>query len=78
MRGKANKADTLLEVCCRPPNQDEEVDEVSYKMLAEVLQSLALVFVGDFSLLDICWKYNTAERKQSGRFLECVQDNFLM
>jgi len=23
------------------------------------------------------WKYNTAERKQSRRFLECVEDNFL-
>jgi len=34
--------------------------------------------VGDFNLLDICWKYSTAERKQSRRFLECVEDNFRM
>jgi len=33
--------------------------------------------VGDFNLPDICWKYNTEERKQSRRFLECVEDNFL-
>ena len=34
--------------------------------------------MGNFNLLDICWKYNTAERKQSRRFLECVgDDNFL-
>ncbi|KAK4807040.1 hypothetical protein QYF61_018381 [Mycteria americana] len=26
---------------------------------------------------DVCWKYNTAERKQSRKFLECVEDNFL-
>ena len=26
---------------------------------------------------DICWKYNTAQRKQSRRFLECVEDSFL-
>ena len=77
MRGKANKADILIGVCYRPSNQDEEVDEVFCKMLAEVSQSLALVFVGDFNLPDICWKYNTAERKQSKRFLQCVQDNFL-
>jgi len=77
MRGKANKADLLLGVCYRPPNQDEEVDEVFYKRLAEVSQSVALVLVRDFNLPDICWKYNTAERKQSGRFLECVEDNFL-
>ncbi len=26
---------------------------------------------------DICWKYNTAQRKQSRRFLECMEDSFL-
>jgi len=77
MRGKANKADILLGVCYRPPNQDEEVDEVFHKRLAEFSQSLALVLMGDFNLPDICWKYNTAERKQSRRFLEYVEDNFL-
>ncbi|GAB0210105.1 hypothetical protein GRJ2_003476300 [Grus japonensis] len=77
MRGKANKADILLGVCYRPPNQDEEADEAFYKRLAEVSQSLALVLVGDFNLLDVCWKYNIAERKQSRRFLECAEDNFL-
>jgi len=35
--------------------------------LAEVSQSLALVLVGDFNL-----------RKQPRRFLECVEDNFLI
>jgi len=48
MRGKANKADILLGICYRPPNQDEEADEVFYKWLEEVSQSLALVLVGDF------------------------------
>jgi len=76
MRGKASKADILLRVCYSPPNQDEEADEVFYKRLAEVSQPLALVLVGDFTLLDISWKYNTAERKQSRRFLKCVKDNF--
>ena len=31
----------------------------------------------DFNFPDICWKYNTAQRKQSKRFLECVEDSFL-
>ncbi|KAK4816829.1 hypothetical protein QYF61_023893 [Mycteria americana] len=48
-----------------------------YKQLREVSQSLALVLVGDFNLPGVCWKYNTAEREQSRRFLECVEDNFL-
>ncbi|KAK4830725.1 hypothetical protein QYF61_013175 [Mycteria americana] len=43
----------------------------------EMFKLLALVLVGDFNLPDVCWKYNTAERKQSRRFLERVADNFL-
>ncbi|KAK4811169.1 hypothetical protein QYF61_019800 [Mycteria americana] len=77
IRGKANKADIVVGVCYRPPNQDEEADEIFYKQLGEVSQSLALVLVGDFNLPGVYWKYNTAERKQSRRFLECVADNFL-
>ncbi|KAK4832285.1 LOW QUALITY PROTEIN: hypothetical protein QYF61_021684 [Mycteria americana] len=61
----------------KPPNQHEETDEILYKQLGEVSQLLALFLVGDFNLPDVCWKYNTAERKQSRRFLECVEDNFL-
>ncbi|KAK4817118.1 hypothetical protein QYF61_027981 [Mycteria americana] len=77
IRGKANKADIVVGVCYRPPNQDEETDELFYKQLGEASRSLALVLVGDFNLLDVCWKYNTAERKQCSRFLERVADNFL-
>ena len=77
IRGKANKADVMVGVCYRPPNQDEEADEIFYKKLGEVSRSLALVLMGDLNLPDVHWKYNTAERKQSRRFLECVEDNFL-
>ncbi|KAK4824014.1 hypothetical protein QYF61_009605 [Mycteria americana] len=60
-----------------PRNQDEEANELFYKQLGEASRLLALVLVGDFNLPDVCWKYNTAERKQPRRFLECVADNFL-
>lgn len=53
-KGKAGKADVLVGVCSRPPNQDEETDEVFCKMLADVSLLPALVFVGVFNLLDIC------------------------
>ena len=33
--------------------------------------------MGDFNFPDVCWKYNTAQRKQSKRFLECMEDVFL-
>lgn len=36
IKGKAGKADILVGVCSRPPNQDEEVDELFYKVLADV------------------------------------------
>ncbi|KAK4830603.1 hypothetical protein QYF61_012029 [Mycteria americana] len=35
IRGKANKADIVVGVCYRPPNQDEETDELFYKQLGE-------------------------------------------
>ncbi|GAB0204405.1 mitochondrial enolase superfamily member 1 [Grus japonensis] len=34
--------------------------------------------MGDFNHPDICWRDNTAEHKQSRKFLECVDDNFLL
>ena len=70
-RGEANKADILVRVCYRQPNKDKEADEAFYKQLVEISQLLALVLLRDFNLPDICWKYNTVERKQPRRFLEC-------
>lgn len=56
--------------CCLNPLQ-------FCKHLKKVSQSLTLVLVGDFNFQDVCWKYGTAERKQSRSFLECVEDNLL-
>ncbi|RMC16177.1 hypothetical protein DUI87_08391 [Hirundo rustica rustica] len=77
IKGKANKADILLGVCYHPLNQEEEVDNLFYKQLENVSGSSALVLVGDFNLPDICWELNTAEKRQSKKFLECMEDNFL-
>jgi len=43
IRERAYKAGILLEVCYRPPNQDEETDELFYKQLAQVGRLPALV-----------------------------------
>ena len=77
IRGKAKKAGIMVGVCYRPPIQDEEADKIFYRQLGEISQPLPLVLTGDFNLPAVCWKYNTAEKKQSRRFLECVEDNFL-
>ena len=78
IRGRADKADILVGVCYRLPNQDEETDELFYEQLAEAARSPALVLMGDFNFPDIRWEYNLAQKKQSKRFLECMEDNFLM
>lgn len=66
MRGKANKAGILVRVCYRPPNQDGEMEEAfNEQQLAEVMQFSSLVLMGDFSIPDIYWKDNAAQRKPS-------------
>lgn len=78
IREKANRADILVGVCYKPSSQDEEADEILYKQLGGISRLLDLVLAGDFSLPDLCWIYNTAERKLSRRFLECAEvHNFL-
>lgn len=53
-QGEANKADILVGVCHRLCNQEEEVNELLSKQLADTSQSLAVVFLGDFILPDVC------------------------
>jgi len=54
VRGKANKADILLGVCYRPPNQDEEADEdtVPHSILLEKLAAC------DLDGCSLCWVKN--------------------
>ncbi|XP_066194337.1 guanine nucleotide-binding protein G(q) subunit alpha isoform X2 [Sylvia atricapilla] len=75
--GKANKADILLGVSYCPPSQEEVVDNLFYKQLEDVSGSSALVLVGDFNLPGICWEINIAEKRQSRKFLECVENDVL-
>ena len=35
IRGRADKADILVGICYRPPNQDEETDELFYEQLVK-------------------------------------------
>ncbi|KAF4792858.1 hypothetical protein TURU_116628 [Turdus rufiventris] len=76
IKGKANQADILLRICYCPPNQEEEVDNLFYEQLENVSGSPALVL--DFNLPDICWEHNTAEKRQSRKVLECLEDDFLL
>jgi len=53
------------------------IDEALFLQLQEASSSQALVLLGDFNYPDICCKSNTASCRQSSRFLECIEDNFL-
>ncbi|KAF4798244.1 hypothetical protein TURU_066090 [Turdus rufiventris] len=50
--------------------------QIFCKQLKVVSQLLALFLMQDFNLPHVCWKLNTAERKQSRKFLECAEENF--
>lgn len=56
----------MVRVCYGPSNQDEEAEEIFYKLLGEVSPSLVLVLVGDFNLAGVCWEYNAAEETPGG------------
>ncbi|GAB0181755.1 hypothetical protein GRJ2_000640800 [Grus japonensis] len=71
----AGTGDIIVGVCYRQPNQ---ADEALCREVGATSHSQALVLLGDFNHPDIFWKDNTEGHKQSRRFLECVDDNFLL
>jgi len=75
VKGKGATGDIAVVACSRPPNQEDQADEALYRQIGVASCSQALVLVGD---LDICWRDKTAGHKQSRRFLDCVDDNFLL
>lgn len=68
----------MVRVFYRPPDQEEPVDETFLSQLQEVSCSQALILMGDFKHLDICWQDNKANCKPSRRLLESVDTNFLV
>ncbi|GAB0207137.1 hypothetical protein GRJ2_003179300 [Grus japonensis] len=78
IKGRAGAGDIIARVCYRPPDQGDRADEALYRQIGAASCSQALVLMGDFNHPDICWRDNAAERKQSRKFLECVDDNFLL
>ncbi|GAB0176173.1 calcium-independent phospholipase A2-gamma [Grus japonensis] len=78
IKGRAGAGDIIAGVCYRPPDQGDRADEALYRQTGAASCSQALVLMGDFNHPDICWRDNAAEHKQSRKFLECVDDNFLL
>ncbi|GAB0177964.1 hypothetical protein GRJ2_000261700 [Grus japonensis] len=78
IKGRAGAGDIIVGVCYRPPDQGDRADEALYRQIGAASHSQALVLMGDFNHPDICWRDNAAERKQSRKFLERADDNFLL
>ncbi|GAB0208629.1 hypothetical protein GRJ2_003328600 [Grus japonensis] len=78
IKGSAGAGDIIVGVCYRPPDQGDRADEALYRQIGAASRSQALVLMGDFNHPDICWRGNAAEHKQSRKFLECTDDNFLL
>jgi len=62
----------------RPPDPEEEADEAFYRQLKVASQSQALLLMGDFNHPDISWEDHTARQAKSRRFVQNIDDNFLM
>ncbi|PKU43816.1 hypothetical protein llap_5882 [Limosa lapponica baueri] len=75
---RAGTSDVTVEVCYRPPNQEDQAVDALYKQIGEASRSQALGLMGDFSHPDNCWRNNTAGHKESKEFLERTDDNFLL
>ncbi|GAB0206600.1 mitochondrial enolase superfamily member 1 [Grus japonensis] len=78
IKGSAGTGDIIVGVCYRPPDQGDRADEALYRQIGAASHSQALVLMGDFNHPDICWRDNRAEHKRSRKFLECVEDKFLL
>ncbi|GAB0187326.1 hypothetical protein GRJ2_001197900 [Grus japonensis] len=78
IKGRAGTGSTIAGVCYRPPNQKDRADEALYRQIGAASCSQVLVLMGDFNHPNICWRDNTAGHKQFRRFLERINDNFLL
>ena len=65
----------VVGVCCRLPDQEEQVAEDLYRQVGAALCSQVLVLTGDFNCPESCWRDSTAGHKQSTRFLEIIIDD---
>lgn len=54
------------------------MDEALYRQIGGTLRSQILILMGDSDYPAVLWRDNTTRHKQSRRFLECVDDNFLL
>lgn len=62
----------------RSPDQGGPVDKPFLLHLQEASHSQALILMGDFNDLDICWESNKVNWEESRRLLEFSEKTFLV
>jgi len=77
IRDRGNKGRLVVGVSYRLPNQGEPTDEAFFLQLQKASCLLSFVLLGDFNHPKFCWKSSMVRCRQSKRFLECIEDNFL-
>lgn len=70
MRDRNNNGHVAVKVYHILPVQGEPADEALLLHLQEISCSQALILIGDFNYLDVCWESNAAGCKQCRRLLE--------
>ncbi|GAB0188273.1 hypothetical protein GRJ2_001292600 [Grus japonensis] len=77
IKGRAGTGDTIVGVCHRPPDQEDCTDEAFYRHRGAASCSQALTLMVDLNP-NTCSRDNTSGHKETRRFLECVDDSFLL
>ena len=66
----------LVGVIYRPPNLDQDNSEIIYNEISKASRSNTVCIMGDFNFRGINWNSISGDR-ESSKFLEIVEDNFL-
>lgn len=65
IREQINRSGIVVATCCRPPDEEDEVEEVFFRQLEETIQSQLLVLLWNYNHPDTCRRNSTRGHKQS-------------
>lgn len=86
IKGRAVTGDITVRVCCRPPDQEAQMDKALYTQIGAAWHSQAMVLMGafkhpsvcwrDFKHPSVCWRDKITRHLQPRKFLECTDEIF--
>ncbi|GAB0202510.1 hypothetical protein GRJ2_002716600 [Grus japonensis] len=77
IKGSTGAREVIAGICYRPPKQEDRADEALYRQEQPHVHK-PWSSLRDFNHPAIGWRDNAAGHKESRKFLECVDDNFLL